>query len=227
MNFFKKINLKLILILSLYIILVLIINPKGNFPINDDWIFYRQVEAFSSGQFRINSLIDPSFISQGIVALFWSKIFGLSFYSLRLLSILFTLVFAFFTYRNLEMLKIKEHLARVIILLLLFNPIILNSSMTFMTEIYFLAFISISIFFFLKYFQKYSNFSLVIASIFSGFALLTRQTGIVLFISFILVLFLSINTIYFQLVICFMLKVYFLKPDLEPTLVYMTMYFLK
>ena len=139
MRFYKKINLKLILILSLYIILVLIINPKGNFPINDDWIFYRQVEAFSSGQFRINSLIDPSFISQGIVALFWSKIFGLSFYSLRLLSILFTLVFAFFTYRNLEMLKIKEHLARVIILLLLFNPIILNSSMTFMTEIYFLT----------------------------------------------------------------------------------------
>src|SRR3989338_6709950 len=191
MRFYKKINLKLILILSLYIILVLIINPNGNFPINDDWIFYRQVEAFLSGQFRINSLIDPSFISQGIVALFWSKIFGLSFYSLRLLSILFTLVFAFFTYRNLEMLKIKEHLAMVIILLLLFNPIILNSSMTFMTEIYFLAFISISIFFFLKYFQKYSNFSLVIASIFSGFALLTRQTGIVLFISFILVLFLN------------------------------------
>ena len=191
MRFYKKINLKLILILSLYIILVLIINPTGNFPINDDWIFYRQVEAFSSGQFRINSLIDPSFISQGIVALFWSRIFGLSFYSLRLLSILFTLVFAFFTYRNLEMLKIKEHLARVIILLLLFNPIIFNSSMTFMTEIYFLAFVSISIFFFLKYFQKYSRFSLVIASIFSGFALLTRQTGIVLFVSFILVLFLN------------------------------------
>ena len=191
MKFSKKINLKLILILSLYIILVLIINPTGNFPVNDDWIFYRQIEAFSSGQFRINSLIDPSFISQGIVALFWSRIFGLSFYSLRLLSILFTLVFAFFTYRNLEMLKIKEHLARVIILLLLFNPIIFNSSMTFMTEIYFLAFVSISIFFFLKYFQKYSRFSLVIASIFSGFALLTRQTGIVLFVSFILVLFLN------------------------------------
>src|SRR3989344_5269618 len=190
-KFLKKINLKLILILGLYIILVLIINPNGNFPINDDWIFYRQVEAFLSGQFRINSLIDPSFISQGIVALFWSKIFGLSFYSLRLLSILFTLVFAFFTYRSLEILKIKEYIARLVILLLLFNPIILNSSMTFMTEIYFLAFLSTSIFFFIKYFQKSNIPYLILSCIFSGFALLTRQTGIVLFISFILVILLN------------------------------------
>ena len=177
--------------MSLYIILVLIINPNGNFPINDDWIFYRQVEAFLSGQFRINSLIDPSFISQGLVALFWSKIFGLSFYSLRLLSILFTLVFAFFTYRCLKLLNLRKPLAEVAILILLFNPIILNSSMTFMTEIYFLAFVSISIFFFLNYFQKSNIPYLILACIFSGFALLIRQTGIVLFISYILVLFLD------------------------------------
>src|SRR3989338_10201145 len=191
MRFYKKINLKLILILSLYIILVLIINPNGNFPINDDWIFYRQVEAFLSGQFRINSLIDPSFISQGVVALFWSKIFGLSFYSLRLLSILFTLVFASFTYRCLKLLNLRKPLAEVAVLILLFNPIILNSSMTFMTEAYFLTFVSTSIFFFIKYFQKSNIPYLILSCIFSGFALFTTQTRLFLTLFFFFFFFLT------------------------------------
>ena len=69
----------LIATIIIYTLAVWVINPIGNYPVNDDWDFMLHVKYFSEGKFVKNSLIDASFILQGLLGLLWTNIFGLSF----------------------------------------------------------------------------------------------------------------------------------------------------
>ena len=82
-----------LLVLFIYLVAYLFVFPFGEFVVNDDWIFVRQIEAFLQGAFKINALVDPTFIAQGVSGFLWSKVFGLSFFSLRMLTLVFTSFF--------------------------------------------------------------------------------------------------------------------------------------
>ncbi|KKS14242.1 MAG: hypothetical protein UU72_C0051G0011, partial [candidate division WWE3 bacterium GW2011_GWB1_41_6] len=125
----------------------------GNFPVNDDWVFVRQVEAFSKGIFTLSAELDPSFISQGFLGLFWGQLFGYSFASLKVLTFIVTLVGLLFFVKILKLFKVPRNYLVVSGLLFLFNPLIFASAFTFMTDNYFLTFTLISVYFYLKYFM--------------------------------------------------------------------------
>ena len=185
--------------LTLYLLSLVIVNPTGNFAINDDWDFYLHVRYFLNGIYAKNQLIDASFILQGFLGMLWAKFFGLSFFSLRLLTILFTVIFGYGFFNILELFRVNRSFILFSLLLLFFNPLIYISSLTFMTEVYFLAFFIWSVYFFLLFLrssettltEKTLSFSMhyfFISSILGALSLLIRQYGIVLFISYFLVL---------------------------------------
>ncbi|KKS21191.1 MAG: hypothetical protein UU80_C0033G0002 [candidate division WWE3 bacterium GW2011_GWA1_41_8] len=158
----------------------------GNFPVNDDWVFVRQVEAFSKGIFTLSAELDPSFISQGFLGLFWGQLFGYSFASLKVLTFIVTLVGLLFFVKILKLFKVPRNYLVVSGLLFLFNPLIFASAFTFMTDNYFLTFTLISVYFYLKYFMADRSMRYaVLGSLFVVFAALTRQIGILIGISFI------------------------------------------
>jgi len=176
----------------LYLTSILFIVPFGEFAINDDWIFVRQVEAALRDNFIMSLLVDPSFILQNLVGYAWASVFGFSFTSLRILTILLTLLLGFGVYLSSKFFKKSQSNAFVVATLLVcyFNPLVYHSSMTFMTEIYFLVCFIWSIYFYVLGFRKMSACCIFFGSFFAGCSLLVRQVGIVLFIAFFIALFL-------------------------------------
>jgi len=163
-----------------YLIVILFIHPSGNFPVNDDWIFGRQVLAFLKGNFKLSLLIDPAFILQGFIGYFWSLLFGFSFYSLRILTICMSLFMLFGFYKTLNLFALSSRFKLLILLCAIFNPVVLSSSMTFMTEIYFLCFFVWSIYFYLRFLQGDTS-AVYLGTLFVVFSFLVRQVGILTF----------------------------------------------
>jgi hypothetical protein len=154
----------------------------GNYPVNDDWVFFWQVKAFSLGIFKINAELDPSFVAQGFLGLLWSKIFGLDYLSLQILTFLISLGTIFFVYKILRLLGSRKTFAVAGTLTLFFNPLFFASSFTFMTDNYLLFFLSASTYFFARYFTTVSYRNLIAGSFFAMLAAATRQNGILIFL---------------------------------------------
>jgi len=182
----KNLNQPLLISIVLYLLGVLLVNPLGNFPINDDWLFQRQIEAFSKGIFKMNVLIDPTFIFQAVLGRLWSLFFGYGFVSLRIFTIILTLLFFIGISLILDLIKTNRKTKLVVLLCLAFNPLIFTSSLTFMTEIYFLVTTVFSFYFFLKFFESKNLYHLLLGSIFCAFSFLVRQVGLVTFIAFLI-----------------------------------------
>ena len=176
---FTKLKHPLVITLVLFTFAYILVFPVGNFSINDDWLFMRQVLAFSTGLPKINALIDPTFILQGLAGLAWSKLFGVSFFSLRLLTFFVTLAFLCGVYKIGKFLELNSQTLTVVLLALAFNPLIFTSSMSFMTENYFLCLYAFSLYFYLKD-KSYAG------TLFTGLSILVRQVGVVTFIAFVL-----------------------------------------
>lgn len=155
----------------------------GNFPTNDDWIFVRQIQAFSQNIFTLNARLDPSFIAQGFLGLGWEKLFGISFLSLQILTFLITIATAFLFYKTLLILNVKKNLAVVTSLLLFFNPLVFTSAFSFMTDNYFAFFLILSVFAYLKYRQNSQLKYFAVSLIGAALATLTRQIGLFIFIA--------------------------------------------
>lgn len=161
----------------------------GNYPVNDDWIFVRQVEAFNHGIFTLSAILDPSFIVQGFLGWFWGRIFGINFVSLQVLTLLVTLLGIGAFIGILRLLKVSVRLQVVTGLLLFFNPLVFTSAFSYMTDNYFLTFTLFSIYFFLKYLIKEKKFRyILVGSILMLMSILIRQIGILIGVSFVLVL---------------------------------------
>ena len=161
----------------------------GNYPVNDDWIFVRQIEAFNQGIFSLNAELDPSFISQGFLGLLWGKVFGISFINLQILTFLITLLATLVFIYMLKEMNLKKSIIVLCAVLFFFNPIIFISAFTFMTENYYLLFFSGSVYFYLKYLQnKNKSFYMVVGSILVLISILIRQVGILIGLSLIIIL---------------------------------------
>ena len=174
-----------------YLFTIFIIAPWGNFSINDDFYYLAQVKAFSLGIFTKSALVSPTFILQAFMGFIWSKIFGLTYVSLRILTILVTLICILVLDRIYSFLNIKQNIKAVSLLLIVFIPYLYVSSLTFMTENYFLLFVLLSLHYFLRYCRSHKMKQLFFASVMGGLSIMIRQYGIVLIITYLLVYIIS------------------------------------
>lgn len=181
-----------VLVLALYFVLVFVIGISGEFPVNDDWIFKRQIDAFNAGFKPLSELIDPSFIFQGGIGYVWSQVFSADFVDLRKLTIIHFVVFLLGVYKTLGILKVSDSIRFLTFVAMSFNPLIFFSSFTFMTEVYFLAYLMWGLYFYLKYFDTRKLGFLVLALFFTSATILIRQIGVALFLSYISVEFYNI-----------------------------------
>ncbi len=176
----------LIATIVVYLFAVWVIYPVGNYPVNDDWDFILHVKYFSEGKFVKNSLIDASFILQGFLGLLWSNIFGLSFDSLRILTIIFFIIFLIGFNKILVLFNLNNKVKLLSNAALLINPYTISSSLSFMTEIYFLSFMVWSLFFFFKYSDNQNKTNFYLAITLASASILIRQFGILLLITYAL-----------------------------------------
>jgi hypothetical protein len=190
---FKKIltSYTFIIPVLIYIVSLVIIRPWGNFAISDDLYYLTQVKAFSLGIFTKSALIGPTFILQGFLGLIWTNFFGLSYVSLRALTIIVSVLCIIGLDRILNVLGVNYKLRILSLLLLVFIPEFYSCSLTFMTENYFLMFCIWSLYLFLLFCKIEKPSYLLAASVLGGMSIMVRQYGIVLFTTYILVILLT------------------------------------
>lgn len=171
--------------IAVYVLSVLILKPWGNFPISDDFFYLTQVKAFSMGVFIKSALIDPTFILQAFIGLIWGKVFGITYVSLRVLTVIFSILCIVGVDKILSFFNVRKSIKTLSLVLVAFIPQFYACSLTFMSENYFLSFILFSLYNFLLFTKTNKNKYLLIASILGGLSMMIRQYGVVLFITYL------------------------------------------
>ncbi|MBU0534874.1 glycosyltransferase family 39 protein [Patescibacteria group bacterium] len=171
----------------IYLVSIVIVGCWGNFPSNDDFYYLTQIKTFSNGIFTKSALIGPTFILQGLMGFLWSKFFGLSYISLRVLTILVTIFCIVGLDRVFSVLNVQRKIRTLTLILITFIPQFYVSSLSFMTENYFLFYIIWSLYFFLSYIKTRRDRSLLIACILGGLSIMIRQYGVVLLVAYLIV----------------------------------------
>src|SRR6267378_993327 len=171
--------LDLALLVMIFAVSIVVVNPLGDFPLDDDWSFARTVKGLvEHGDWRPTGWTSPTLITQSL----WGAIFcvaaGFSFNALRFSTLTLALVGILGVY-VLFIINIRDRLLAVTAALTLaFNPIYYVLSNTFMTDVPFTALAILSSIFFVRCIRRFGYLDLSIACLLAVAATLCRQLGL-------------------------------------------------
>jgi hypothetical protein len=173
--------LEIALLLAVFAVAVILIRPRGNFPIDDDWDFALATWRFAeTGHFHFTAFTAVSLRAQVLWGALWTRFLGESFDVLRAS----TLVLAAATLIVVHGMLIRAGVPRfgrvVATLALGFHPIFLWSSCTFMTEVPFVFASAVALACFIRGFDQERIAWIVAACMAALMACFVRQTGITL-----------------------------------------------
>jgi hypothetical protein len=169
------------LILAVFAAAVAVIQPRGNFPILDDWDFAIATWRFAqTGHFHFTNFTAVSLRAMVLWGAAWTRLFGESFNVLRAS----TLTLSFGTLcvfnRTLKLAAIPTSLRIVSTLALLFHPLYLWLSCTYMTDVPYLFASSIAIYAFVVALRDGRFGWLFVACLAVMTAWFIRQNGVML-----------------------------------------------
>ena len=178
-------RIDLLVVASLWFISLAMINPLGEFPLNDDWSFGLTVKHFLDfGDFRPIGWTSMPLITHVL----WGSIFcipmGFSFEALRFSTITIALVGILGSYCLIRELNRSRRVAAIIAFTIAFNPIYYALSNTFMTDVPFTAIMIFAVLFFARSLRSNSDFDLFVGSILIVAATLNRQLGLAVALAF-------------------------------------------
>ncbi len=125
---------------GIWLLTLFIVPPRGNFPLNDDWMYAKVVQHLvETGDYQPTPYADPTFILQAYWGAAFVKIFGFSFETLRISTLILGLVAVWAAHWAAREAGLSTRWAFLVALTLLVNPLFLNLSYTFMTDVPFLA----------------------------------------------------------------------------------------
>jgi 4-amino-4-deoxy-L-arabinose transferase-like glycosyltransferase len=158
---------------------MLIVDPAGNFPLNDDWTYARPVSTLlREGKYEMADVSASTVFVQAI----WGALFcvtqGFSFTAVRISTLTLGIIGIAVIYLLINRQTGNRLLSFIISAFLMVNPMYFSLSYTFMTDIPFLVFSLLSVFFFHKCFEKLNWKYLAAATLFSCMAVLTRQLAL-------------------------------------------------
>ena len=188
MSLFTNDKQNIFILIFIFIGVVFIVNPIGNFPLNDDWSYAKPVHSLLNGDgIKFTGWMSMTLFSQVIWGAIWCKIFGFSFTILRFSTLFLSGLGVIYTYKLIRVFNANLTHSFAFSLLVLFNPIFLNLSFTFMTDVPFYTLSIIAIYHFTKHLENKLVSHLIFAAIFSVIATLTRQLALIIPLSFFVV----------------------------------------
>lgn len=181
----KSQPIDLLIITAIWLIGIAIVNPLGEFPLNDDWASAQTVkQLLETGSYNPSSWLAMTLITN----IAWGALFclpaGFSFLALRISTLVAGLIGMFAVYWIGRELKLPRALRVVAALSLGFNPIYYAMSHTFMTDVPFTTLVTLSAMFLLRSLNGdsisywYAGIAVAIA------ATLSRQLGVAIPLAF-------------------------------------------
>lgn len=157
---------------------MVIVNPTGNFPLNDDWAYAKDVWHLSQeGRLLLDDWPAMTRLTQIFWGAGWVKIFGFSHEVLRFSTILLGFVGLVALWKIMVEMGAGRRLATLATLVLMLNPIYFSLSATFMTDVPFLALFLWSCYFFLKSGRTDSLQDVAFGAMLALLATMLRQFG--------------------------------------------------
>lgn len=177
-SFNKETKIDLTILGLLWLSAIVLVNPMGNFPLNDDWSYYITVQRLLETGSFLPVWSSSTLITQTYWGALFCKIFGFSFEVLRYTTLGTSMAGVFTVYFIGKQLKLSRKLSVIWALCVAFNPLYFTLSFTFMTDVYFTFFSALSLFFFIRYLQNEKNSDLGIGVMVSLIAIMCRQLGL-------------------------------------------------
>jgi 4-amino-4-deoxy-L-arabinose transferase-like glycosyltransferase len=169
----------------LWVFAVAMVNPVGDFPLNDDWSFGLAVKHLvENGGFQPTGWTATTLITQTLWGALFSLPFGFSFTAVRFSTLSLSLLGILGAYLLGRQLGGGRFPATAFALTLAFNPIYFALSHTFMTDVPFLALTIAALYLLIRYLQTESIICLLLGTIASAAAILCRQIGLFIPIAF-------------------------------------------
>lgn len=161
-------------VLLLFAAVILLLNPLRDIPMDDDWLYRRSVDGLlAHGRLIVHDLASPSVVFHA----FWGWLFslpaGASYSALRLSTLALAAVPLWLTAESSPR---RSWLNPG--LWLLFSPVFLLLSFTYMTDVPYLCWATLSVWLYARGIEKDSGPLLLAASAAAGAALLVRQVGL-------------------------------------------------
>src|SRR5438270_10332098 len=169
-------------IVAIFAAAIAFINPRGNFPLNDDWDFGLATWRFAeTGHLQFTAFTAVSLRAQVLWGALWTRMFGESFNVLRMSTIVLAAATLVIVHRTLLRAGVPRFGRIVASLALGFHPIFLWSSCTFMTEVPFVFASSVALYAFTRAFEADDGSAWMVAACAATMtACFVRQTGITL-----------------------------------------------
>lgn len=182
----------LLALFGLFVAGVAIVNPFGDFPLNDDWSY----------GFTVKRLLETGGFFPGgwgamtlLTNVLWGAMFclpdGFSFDALRLSTLTIAFLGVCATYFLVLEVRQPRWIAVISALTLAFNPIYFALSHTFMTDVLFTTLSTLSVFFFARHLRRDSSQDLAIGTLLALAATLSRQLALFSPLAFALTLLLK------------------------------------
>ncbi len=168
-------------ILLTTLVLFLIFLPQSlsiDFMQNDDWNRYYTVSQFLLGRFNLLEVTATTFYTQGFLGMAFAKIFSIE--KLPILTLAFgCLNFYIFARICNEFFKQNKLRSILVALVFFFNPIHFYSIFGFMTEVYLLFFVLLSVYFYYAFLRNSEKYQFVLANLFWVCGFFAKQWAIV------------------------------------------------
>ncbi len=176
------------IIALIFLAALLISQPWGSFPLNDDWSYSRILKNWlDGGPLRISGWTAVTLLAQIVWGRLFCEMFGFSFDILRLSTIVLALAGLIVLYVILRELKSGRQAALFGVLVMAFNPVYFLLTPSFMTEIPFQTATLLALWAGLRALRTNRYRDLLLLSLFSVMATLIRQTGLIIPIAFLCV----------------------------------------
>lgn len=175
------------LLVGVWVGLVVLVDPRGDFPLNDDWAYGWSVQHFlATGEFELSDWTAINLFTQVL----WGSLFcwplGFSFTALRLSTLTLGLIGVVATYWVLRETKSSPGVSLVGALAVALNPIYFGLANSFMSDVPSFSFTIVSAYFLMRALQRYAAPDLISGIAVSLMSILNRQTGLLVLPAFAL-----------------------------------------
>lgn len=168
-----------ILLLLVFGVAECIVNPIGDFPLNDDWSYGKAVYYSLKDSYTIGGFGAMTLFTHLVWGMAFVKFFGFSFTVLRVSTLLSVIISLFFLDRLVFRITQKKLISALACLILLFNPLYFNLANTYMTDVNFNTLLILCCYCAFVFFEKRSPVFFALFFLFSGLMVLMRQFGII------------------------------------------------
>ena len=158
---------------ALWLIIIFIVNPIGDFPLNDDWAYaYTVQHLIDEGHFKLLNWGEMTLVAHVGVGYLFSLLFDFSFTTLRFSNLFISWIGIIGFYELCRTISYKKYFSLLLTLILIFNPVFLSLAFTYMTDTSYLTWITLSLLFFLKIDKRFNRMHLFLAILFCFIALI-------------------------------------------------------